>query len=511
MKNLLEQFLDELEVAYTRRYADELYNSHPHKHNMYGLKMMLETYGIRCIGVKITDNDLSALTYPCILHTHGDFVIATEYTDTHIIYRHQGVETTVSHSDARRIWTGNALVVDGESDASEPDYTGHRHKEILETAKRYLLPVLMVVAVIGGIAGNLQKIDHYVMASLILNSVGLTLCLLLMQKQIFGASRYGDKVCSLFSHSDCNSILDGKASGVMGMKWSEIGFGYFAANILVCSLYPGAVGVAAVINWIAMLYGVWSVYYQWRIAQNWCALCIAVQVIVWADGIIYAAQIETITFGIADILCAGVIFGSCIAAVNLYATVYSAEDERLRLLQQYRALKAKSIVADAMIKEQEYHETTLGDSSIVFGSPDARLRITIMSNPHCNPCALMHRKVESLLAMNHRNICVQYIFSSFSRQLEDSSRYLILCYLKNEEKEARRLFDRWYASDAHERTGLVKEVSDCLHSEEVEAEMERHMRWREMTRLPFTPTVLVNGYILPKEYDIMDLAMIVDL
>ena len=40
MKNILESFLDALEVRYTKRYVRHLYEEHPHRGNMYGLKQI---------------------------------------------------------------------------------------------------------------------------------------------------------------------------------------------------------------------------------------------------------------------------------------------------------------------------------------------------------------------------------------------------------------------------------------------------------------------------------------
>ena len=51
MKNILESFLDALEVRYTKRYVRRLYEEHPHRGNMYGLKQMLAVYGVRGLGV----------------------------------------------------------------------------------------------------------------------------------------------------------------------------------------------------------------------------------------------------------------------------------------------------------------------------------------------------------------------------------------------------------------------------------------------------------------------------
>lgn len=73
MKNILESFLDALEVRYTKRYVRRLYEEHPHRGNMYGLKQMLAVYGVRALGVYMEDKDLLNLSYPCIFHTGNDF------------------------------------------------------------------------------------------------------------------------------------------------------------------------------------------------------------------------------------------------------------------------------------------------------------------------------------------------------------------------------------------------------------------------------------------------------
>ena len=94
-KNLLENFLDELEVSYTRMYADKLYNEHPHRNDMYGLNAMCATYGLKTIGVSVVTKDFANLTYPCILHIPNAFVIAISYDATTITYLIDGQKKLV--------------------------------------------------------------------------------------------------------------------------------------------------------------------------------------------------------------------------------------------------------------------------------------------------------------------------------------------------------------------------------------------------------------------------------
>lgn len=516
MKNILEQFLDTVEVPYTQLFAEKLYNEHPHRNNMYGLKKILEVYGVNTVGIRIESKNLSTLNFPCILHTHGDFVIGLDITDEKITYMLHGKKTEVEHDVFKQTWTGNALVVSETTEAVEPDLKNHEREEILSKAKLYSIPALLALAFLVGLANNVAigSLSFVYLPELLLCVMGMAVCAMLMQKQLFNKSKYGDRVCSLFHHADCNSVLDGPKAKVFGISWSEIGLGFFIANTLLTAILPEHFFFIAVINWIAMVYGVWSIYYQWKVAKNWCVLCVLVQVIIWLFGILSVwlciSKADTLSFSMVGGCYVSITYMIGIMAVHHFASSYSAEKERINAVQRYRALKANTTVAKALIEKQDYYETTLDDSSVLFGNRDAKMRLTILSNPHCNPCARMHERVDKLLDSCGEDICVQYIFSSFNEQLEDSSRYLISCYDPANLQSSRERFSKWYAGEKNNHENIVKECSDQIHNDEVEKELSKHKEWRKRTNLVATPTILVNGFELPDEYEIEDLTMIVD-
>lgn len=512
MKNILEQFLDEIEVGYTRWYADKLYNEHPHKYNMYGLKQMLNIYGVKTLGVQLASKDVTLLNYPCILHTSDDFVIGLECNADTITYLYHEKRIKVSHGAFMQKWTGNALLISETANAIEPDYKLHHREECLLRIKAYSIPMLLLFAVIVGICCHITILNIFHLVDILLNIIGLSVCVLLMQKQLFGKSHYGDRVCSLFHQSDCNNILDGPYAKILGISWSEIGLGYFIANTLLLSLYPNSISVVVLINWLAMGYGIWSIYYQCFVAKNWCMLCVVVQGIIWIMGLEGLLFYQWLSFENQIIIWLIVCFvlGFTIIIIHSYSIFIKTKNEYITLIQQYRSFKANNAVAEIFIKAGEYHETRMDDSSIILGNPNAKIRISILSNPHCNPCAKMHFRVEKILATYDKNICIQYIFSAFNKDLEESNRYLIAHYKRKEEYENRKMITKWYEQDRfHQEDVISKSVVD-LHSNHVDLEMERHAKWRARTGIMATPTILINGYILPSEYSIEDLPLIVD-
>lgn len=512
MKNILEQFLETIDVQYNKHFADKLYYEHPHRDNMYGLKRMLDVYGVKSLGVRTESEELSVLNYPCILHTYSGFVIGLNCNSDTITFLQYGKKTTVSHDTFKRMWTGNSLVIEETTEAIEPNYKKHKRDERIAMIKTHIIPIVLIMTVIIGIIINYSVIGFFDYIRMGLSTIGILACVLLVEKQLFGDSRYGDRVCSIFHQSDCNNVLDGPMAKIFGISWSEIGLGYFTANILLLSFFPASSCIVALINWLAMFYGVWSIYYQWRIAKSWCVLCVIVQLVIWAMGITAVVSFLSGTFvlNIVSSLLSCMVFTLSIMVTHQSALVRESEKERIHAVQQYRALKANSVVAKALIEKGDYHETTLNDSSIIFGNPKARMRVTILSNPHCNPCARMHKQVEGLLDICGNEICVQYIFSSFNEKLEDSSRYLIYCYFTNEQNEALHKYGFWYVKEKFDYERTIKNVEEYIHAELIEEEMEKHKMWRKKTSLIETPTILVNGYKLPREYKLTDLAMIVN-
>lgn len=369
----------------------------------------------------------------------------------------------------------------------------------------------MLLVVMGiGLFRNFVNMSILLCTQLVLNCVGILICGLLLEKQIFGFSGYGDRVCNLFHHNDCNSVLDGKASKIFGFSWSEIGLGYFISSALLLAVNPSAQAVVSVLNWIAMIYGIWSVAYQWKKAKAWCVLCLITQFLIWSAGISAGCEYihSSLLFTIDGAMLSSIVYGLSIVLIHLLAKGFLSDSQKINAEQQYRALKANSDVAKIMLSKRDFFSTEIGDSSILFGNPDAGMKITILSNPHCNPCARMHKRVEKLLNFGNGEICVQYILSSFNERLDESSRYLIAMYLNS--NDAMRVFDDWYEKDKFRYETTVQNCKYDLYSNEVEEEMERHRLWRERTSLVETPTILVNGYKLPPEYDIEDLGMIVN-
>lgn len=513
MKNIIEILLEQLDVKHTHSYITKLYNEHPHKYNMFGLFDILHSYDVNAVGVNIENKDYEKLSFPCVLHINGGFVVATKIFDEEITYYWNGRKFSLSIEKFNTMWTGNAIVIDGDSDASEPNYRIHLRNQWLESMKKILLATTLFVSILIGLLSNYTDYGFFVLLYMALDVLGLVPCSLLMEKQLHSESKLGNRVCSLFHQKDCNKVLFSEKAKILGFSWSEIGFSFFIAHLFSLIFYPSIVPELSIIGMASILFAVWSIHYQWRVVKQWCVLCLLVQ----ADIILMASLglIEISKYGLFFNIIPAFAFCTLWLLMVVMLNFYVKHRETAELcsmnIQKYRSLKSNTTVYQALLSSEEYHETTFDDSGITFGNRNAKTRITILTNPHCNPCAKAHAKIDELIEKSREKVCVQYIFSSFNEELSVSNRFLIAAWQQLGEQKATEIYSQWYEEGKnHSREFMDKWKNIDIHTHGVEDEMRKHVEWKKKTGYVATPTILVNDHELPEDYDIEDIPMLLE-
>ena len=175
------------------------------------------------------------------------------------------------------------------------------------------------------------------------------------------------------------------------------------------------------------------------------------------------------------------------------------------------SLKADESVFLALLKQQPFYETSDCDSVIRFGNPDSKLRVTVFSNPYCNPCAKMHKRIDDLLQKVNNNICVKYILSSFEEKLNATNKYLIAACLDKNTDTIMQVFNDWFENGKELKNEYFNNLTLDMENPKIEVEFEKHEAWKNKNQLRGTPTVLINGYKLPESYKIEDLRYFTDL
>ncbi len=349
---------------------------------------------------------------------------------------------------------------------------------------------------------------------LLVNFFGVYVCYLLVLKQMNVHSKFADKICSTFSQSDCNNVLESNAAKLWGvLGWSEVGLGYFFSNVLMIVFLPQLIPLMALINIFTLPYSFWSIWYQKLKAKQWCPLCLIVQVLLW--GIL----IVDVIFGylqlpggieLQNTIVVGCIYILLIFTFNLLVPKLSEGNQVEQLRQEINSIKTNEIVFLTLLKNEPYYGLDKSTSNIILGNHDGKILITVFTNPHCDPCARMHARIEELLKQNDE-LCIQYIFGSFHESLNSSNKFLIAIYQHYNMDETEKIYSEWFTKGKHEKELFFKKYLVNFENEKTETEFKKHELWKLNSMITSTPTIFVNGHKLPYNYKIEDFAFFSEL
>lgn len=509
-KTILSVFLRLLHVKHTQSYADKLYNEHPYKYSLFGLSKMLSDYNIENVGINIANKEkgIKELEVPFIAHTGDDFVVVYKTSPKRVAYFWQGKPIDVATERFLELWSGVALIAETDRHSIEPNYKENKKKECLNSIQQLALLLLIVGTFVFTYTMDKLYLNLGISLSMLLGFTGVFVCALLTFKQLHIKSNYADKLCSLFRKSDCNDILESKDAKLFGIiGWSEIGLSYFISNLLILFWFPQLISYLSLIGCFTLLFSFWSIWYQMVKVKQWCPLCLIVQLLFWLQFFINMAFgfIDIPSFALEHLFVVACLFGIPVLCISLLYPRLESGLKVEKIVQEMNSIKMRDEVISALLRKQPFHVVDNSDSKIIFGNPSAKIKITILTNPHCEPCGLMHRRVEKLLAKIGEKISVQYIFSSFNEELEICSKYLIAIYLNSSVEQRKEAFNDWFEKGKYQKEDFFKRYPQNMEDNSVKIEFEKHNSWKAESGLAATPTILVNGYILPREYRLEDI------
>lgn len=514
--SILSDFLDLLRIKYTRTYSNKLYNEHPYKFSLYGLSKMLDVYNIQNIAIKIENKEkgLKELLVPFIAHVGNEFVLVYKKNAKRIYYLWQGKSINVEIEHFNEIWSGIVLVAEANEASVEPDYSKHKTEELGKTIRNLLLIILSVTLFYYCVIKVYAPFKLEIFIIFFFNLIGLYVCTLLLMKQMHIQNNSADKICSLFKKSDCNNILESREAKLGGiLSWSELGFGYFVSNLITLLVFPYLINYLAIIGCLPIFFSFWSIWYQKIKVKQWCPLCVCVQIIFW---------ILAVSYWLSDFICFPIwslknmfiitcIYILPILITNVICSSLGSRQQSSKIQQQLNYIRMKDEVVTALIKKQVFHKVDHTTSCIKFGNPRAKIEITILTNPHCEPCARMHRRIEKILQKMGDKICVQYIFSSFGKEFDNSSKFLIATYFNHTIDKVLTIYNEWYMEGKYDVKKIFQRYPQDLQDTIVLHEFEKHNQWKDSESITATPTVLINGYTLPREYQIEDVSYFADM
>ncbi len=531
---LLSRFLKLLQVSVTGATAQTTLLNHPDYPSLLSISDALRTWKVNNIATRIPKEQLTQLPLPFIAHTYAggseNFALVTAADDKSVHYFMDGKELTDTVDAFVKHWTGVVLLAEKTDASGEKSYVAARRKEKLAALQFLALLLIFITVSVASVVSFSDQSPSVaatigVSVLMLLKLTGIAVTSLLLWYEIDKANPALQKICTAGAKTNCNAILGSKQSKLFSwLSWSEVGFFYFAStfiSLLIAdfSASVSSLSVIFLLNVFALPYTVFSLYYQWRIAKQWCLLCLSVQALLLLELITsFSTSLLSSSFFSFHIISSfpHAISSSLPVISSLLFVAFTwflikplllKAEEAKRTKRELLRLKASPQIWEALLAKGKKIEKSADGLGIALGNPDAANTLIKVCNPYCGPCAKAHPEIEKLLEENS-NLKVQIIFTATADENDFKAppvKHLLAIAEKEDEQLTKQALDDWYLADKKDYNLFATKYPMNGELKKQDAKIEAMKAWCDETKIAFTPTIFVNGHQLPDVYNIADL------
>lgn len=527
---IVKILLDIIKVKLTFTTLEKELQEHPDYPSLLSISDVLTAHGVENMSLKIDPDDLDKIPLPfiAVLSDAGsnkeNFTVVRSVTNNNFEYYDLQIRNwrSVSREKFFEKWPSKVvLIADGENALSEKDYEDKLKEEkkqrFIKSSLFTVIPLLTVTAIFFaytryGAPSALASL--YTLFSL----AGTIVSGLLIWYELDEYNPALQQICSPGKKVNCGAILNSKASKIAGISWSVIGFTYFAGALLL-ELFSGVnnkqtLFILAWLNAFAALYILFSVYYQWRIAKQWCVLCLyiqgllAIQLLTTFIARWYTAVSFQSTLSYDVLIPVLLAYLVPFIAASLLMPAYRSAKEGNTNKQELQRLKHNAQIFEALLAKQKRVSEEPEGLGIILGNHEAKNRIIKVCNPYCGPCAQAHVPMEALLE-NNPDVQLQIIFTATNQENDMKAQpvkhLLAIAEKSKNEETVKHALDDWYLADKKDYSVFAAKYPMNGELLKQNDKVEAMRVWCDKVGIEFTPTFFVNGYQLPEIYNVADL------
>jgi len=519
--NTTKQMLKLLQVEHTNTYLKDHILSHPDHPSLLAIADTLEAYHIEQMAVKIGSDKFDELPTPCVVQvlTHGRpffYVLQEIEQQTVRFFDENNKQQELSKDKFLELWTGVALMAETNAESKEE---GIEKKK----GERKLMKGLIGLAAIGlgawvvlnlSSLTNTQSTTFVIIASLlfILKGIGLTAGVFLLWFEVDQYNPTVQAFCSGGKKVDCNSVLTSKHAKLFNNQISlgNLGFAYFFATLSyfsITSFSPNGISTLGVLSLLTLPIIAISAYYQAVIIKQWCKFCLVIQAVLLGE--VTLAFTHGVSLKALDFSSLPVLLGLFILPILSWKTLkplFEQQKEVFLFKRGLKKIKNNPAVLEGLLIKSEKMKTNPVGLGISLTNPNAKYNIVKVCNPYCGPCAKAHIPLEDLVHKGTINL--QMMFTATTSEDDRKAppvKHLLAIDEKSKGEATQGALDDWYLAEHKDYD--VFSVKYPMNGElnKQDAKLKAMANWCESEQISHTPTIFINGYMLPKEYSVEDL------
>lgn len=519
--SVASNFLEELKVPFTKRTLKRRLEENPYYPSLYSLCEIFNMLNIDNRGLKIERELLDELPLPFLAYINikeiggKDFVNVSKIKGNYVTY-YDGQEKTIPKTEFLNRWQSNIVFLAQINEKSgEIGYEKNKRMESKKKNDLYLFIAGVTLLLANGIYNYIHSADNIISSLCFLfpTLVGLTVSVLLLIYEMDKSNAFVKNICTGGVKTNCNAILGSKAAKNFGISWSEMGFFYFCFLFLYLLLpsvpFSEKKPILSYLSILSAVYIPYSVFYQYKIARQWCRLCLMVQAIfflnlVWVlffGDFIFQANLKNILF----FICCSI--SPLLLWYSLKPVIIKAKDGD-KFSSAYKRLSAQPGVFNLTLAEQPEASDGWQNLGVRKGNPNAANIILKVCSPACGHCFISHAIFNEVLEKNSNVRLV--ILYDISIEEDNFKRFPVRHFLALAElgkhKQTEEAMDYWYLNESRNYETLKQKFPvEQIILEQQEEKIRKMRDWCVTAEIEYTPTVFINGKKLPETFNLSEL------
>ena len=525
LTNVVVLYLKKLHVRVTKNSISKRLEESPYFPSLYSINTVLDKFRIPNEAFTLEPRHLAELQPPFITYMKNmdagkDFVLVTAISDASVSYISNSKKNiTISLENFLIDWEKIVLVAEPTAESGEPNYAERLKKErYTEKVNQSLwfagitIGTLLLIGLLSGINNTLLPYAALISLTKLL---GTAITVLLLLYETDKSNSFVKNLCTANKQTNCDAVLNSKAAGIGRLKWSEVGFFYFAASSLFL-LYPSFT-FAVKIPWLALSatavspYIIFSLYYQAKLVKQWCPLCLAVQAVLfleliwaivsyWLDPVLPVANSP---FIISALIC----FLLPVASWFTIKPLLQKNKQAAQYQAAYKRLLYNPEQFNQLLQQQKQAPGGWQQLGITIGNPNAASTILKVCNPYCGPCAKAHPELEEIIE-NNNNINLKVIFTATNNEKDNTNKpvkHLLAIAAQNNSEQTKQALDDWYNAPKKDYAAFAVKYPMNGEMKQQAEKIDAMDNWCKEAEIAFTPTIFINGHALPENYNISEL------
>ncbi|MDZ7739605.1 MAG: vitamin K epoxide reductase family protein [Bacteroidales bacterium] len=264
----------------------------------------------------------------------------------------------------------------------------------------------------------------------------------------------------------------------------------------------------ALLSILVIPYPFYSIYLQAFRLNKFCPLCLAVQITLVTEFIILLPVIRDLTFSLIHITNFLSVYSLTLVIYVLIREIISLRINIGSKTDRFNRFKRNPIIFRYLFIEGYTEDIEIPDC-LVTGNPQSKLVVHAFLSLYCQPCAKAFRSL-NYLYKNCNNVKINIILTCNANSKDLS--ILKICKDLSIEQDTDRIMSilsEWYRN-LENRTRMQLPEFESTELQASEGILNVNKELFKRNKISGTPTILINNYKYPGQYEITDLEYYID-